>query len=211
MRPGGLPNALHNAGVNPIPSCVDAREAALALLLHRHSTGPKHLRKPGPTDADVLRIAQAALRAPDHGRKIPFRFAVIRGAAKGRLGDLFEAYGRRRGKPDDEVAAERDRAERPPVVIAVIARIVDDEEVPAHEQWMAVGGAVANAMNALQLMGYAGKMLSGARAADPAIAGAFCAPGETLVGWIAAGIAALPPKPREPDEPAARVSRWPAE
>lgn len=186
----------------------DARAAALAFLLHRHSTGPKHLREPGPTDAEVLRIAQAALRAPDHGRKIPFRFAVIRGADKARLGDLFEAYGRRRGKPDDEVAAERDRAERPPVVIAVIARIVDDEEVPAHEQWMAVGGAVANAMNALQLLGYAGKMLSGARAADPEIAGAFCAPGETLVGWIAAGTAAAPPKPREPDEPAARVSRW---
>ena len=192
----------------PVTS-AEAREAALAFLLHRHSTGPKHLREPGPSDAELLRVAQAALRAPDHGKKIPFRFAVIRGDAKTRLGDLFEDYGRRRGKPADEVAAERDRAERPPVVIAVVARIDDDPEVPPHEQWMAVGGAVANAMNALQLMGYAGKVLSGARASDPAIAAAFCGPGETLVGWIAAGTATTPPKGRDPDVPAAIVRRWP--
>jgi nitroreductase len=193
----------------PDPLANDARAAALAFLLHRHSTGPKHLREPGPTDAEILRLAQAALRAPDHGRRIPFRFAVIRGDAKARLGDLFEAYGRRRGKPADEVAAERDRAERPPVVIAVVARIEPDDDVPAHEQWIAVGGAIGNAMNALQLMGYAGKVLSGARASDPHIAAAFCAPGETLVGWIAAGTPSSPPKPREPDAPASIVSRWP--
>lgn len=202
----------HNGGVNrPEPPNPEARAAALAFLLHRHSTGPKHLREPGPTDAEIVRLAQAALRAPDHGKKIPFRFAVIRGAAKAKLADLFEAYGRRRGKPDDDVAAERDRAEHPPVVIAVIARIAPDDEIPEHEQWMAVGGAVANAMNALQLMGYAGKVVSGARAADPEIAGAFCGPGETLVGWIAAGTAATPPKAREADAPAALVRRWPDE
>jgi nitroreductase len=185
------------------------RGAALALILGRHSTGPKHLVEPGPSQADIVRLVQAALRAPDHGKKIPFRFAVLRNEAKARLADLFEAYGRRRGKPDDEIAAERDRATRPPVVVAVIARIVPDADVPAHEQWMAVGGAVANAMNALHLMGYAGKMLSGARVRDPGIVAAFCEPGETLVGWIAAGTAATPPKPREPDRPADIVRAWP--
>jgi nitroreductase len=194
--------------VSPGPVSDDARAAALAFLLHRHSTGPKHLREPGPTDADIVRLAQAALRAPDHGKKIPFRFAVIRGAGKARLADLFFDYGRRCGKTDEDLAAERDRAERPPVVIAVIARIEPDPDVPPHEQWMAVGGAVANAMNALQLMGFAGKVLSGARAADPSIAAAFCAPDETLVGWIAAGTAASPPSPREQDEPGRIVSRW---
>lgn len=194
----------------PDPSSTDlARAAALGFLLHRHSTGPKHLREPGPSDAEILRLARASLRAPDHDKKIPFRFAVIRGEAKERLADLFEAYGRRCGKPAEEIAAERERATRPPVVVAVIARLAPDPDVPAHEQWMAVGGAVANAMNALQLMGFAGKMLSGARAADPEIVAAFCAPGETLVGWIAAGTATSPPKAREEDAPGAIVRRWP--
>lgn len=192
----------------PVPG-DDARAAALAFLLHRHSTGPKQLREPGPSDAEIVRLAQAALRAPDHGKKIPFRFAVIRGEAKARLADLFADYGARRGKPPEDIAGERERAEGPPVLIAVIARIVQDEDVPPHEQWMAVGGAVANAMNALQLMGYAGKVLSGARASDAQIAAAFCAPGETLVGWIATGTASSPPKAREEDHPAAIVARWP--
>lgn len=43
------------------------------------------------------------------------------------------------------------------------------------------------ALAALHLMGFAGKMVSGHRATDPAIAAAHCRSGETLVGWIAAG------------------------
>jgi nitroreductase len=186
-----------------------ATAAALDLLLHRYSTGPKYLRDPGPTDADVRVLAHAALRAPDHEKRVPFRFVVVRGEAKARLADLFEAYGRRRGKPADELPAERDRAERPPVVIGVLARIDPaDAEVPVHEQWIAVGGAIAYAMHALQLLGYAGKVLSGVRAGDPEIAAAFCAPGETLVGWIAAGTPSTPPRAREPDDPDAIVREW---
>jgi len=200
--------------VNAAPPPADApdepaRAAALDFLLHRYSVGPKHLREPGPTDAELRAIAHAALRAPDHEKRIPFRFVVVRGAAKSRLGALFEAYGRRRGKPVEDLAAERDRAERPPVVIAVVARIDPaDADVPVHEQWIAVGGAIANAMNALQLLGYAGKVLSGVRASDPEITAAFCEAGETLVGWIAAGTAATPPQPREPDDPGAIVREW---
>jgi len=187
----------------------NAARAALDLLLHRYSVGPKHLCEPGPTDAEVQVLAHAALRAPDHEKRIPFRFAVVRGAARVRLGDLFEDYGRRRGKSAEDVASERERAQRSPVLIAVVARIDPAHaDVPPHEQWIAVGGAIANAMNALQLLGYAGKMLSGARATDPRIAAAFCDAGETLVGWIAAGTAATPPKPRAPDDPGAIVRRW---
>ena len=195
----------------PPPDAMDPAIRALALecLLGRHSVGPKYLREPGPSDAEVRLLARAALRAPDHEKRIPFRFVVVRGAAKARLAELFEAYGRRRGKPPEDLAAERDRAERPPVVIAVVARIDPaDSEVPAHEQWIAVGGAIAYAMHAMQLLGYAGKVLSGARAADPTIAAAFCAPGESLVGWIAAGTPVSPPKPREPDDPDAIVREW---
>ncbi len=94
-------------------------------------------------------------------------------------------------------------------MIGVLARIDPaDAEVPVHEQWIAVGGAIAYAMHALQLLGYAGKVLSGARAGDPEIAAAFCAPGETLVGWIAAGTPSTPPRAREPDDPDAIVREW---
>ena len=50
-----------------------------------------------------------------------------------------------------------------------------------------VCGAITNVLNALHLLGYAGKMLSGGKVRDQQIVNAFCQPGETLVGWIVAG------------------------
>ena len=63
----------------------------LAPLLSRVSVGTKYLREPAPSPDDLLRMATAALRAPDHAGLVPYRFAVVRGAAKQRLADLFEA------------------------------------------------------------------------------------------------------------------------
>lgn len=177
----------------------DNKEIVLARLLSRHSVGPKHLAPPGPTAVELRTAFAAALRAPDHGKLIPFRFVVIEGAALERLADLFADYGVRRGKSAEELDQERTRATQAPVVIAVIARLQPEHEVPQHEQWIAVGGAIANVLNALHFLGYGAKMLSGVRASDPEIARAFCRDDEKLVGWISVGTPRSAPKPRGPD------------
>lgn len=167
---------------------MQAAATALQALLHRYSLGGKDLAEPGPSPEELNLIAQLALRAPDHGGLIPFRLVVVREAARARLADLFESYARRAGKDDESCAIERSRALNVPVTLAVIARIdLSHPVVPAHEQWIAVGGAIANTLNALHLLGYAGKMLSGGKVRDQQIVTAFCQPGETLVGWIVAG------------------------
>lgn len=160
----------------------------LQALLHRYSLGGKDLAEPGPSSEELQRIAATALRAPDHGGLVPFRLVVVRDAARARLADLFESYARRAGKDDESCAIERSRALHVPVTITVVARIdLSHPVVPAHEQWIAVGGAITNILNALHLLGYAGKMLSGGKVGDQQIVKAFCEPGETLVGWIVAG------------------------
>ncbi len=174
----------------------DAR-ATLALLLARQSQGGKHLVEPGPGDDELAQMAAAALRAPDHAELVPFRFAVVRGAARERLAGLFEQAARDAGKPEADAALDAERARRAPVTVALLARIdMGHPLVPAHEQWMAVGGALANWLNAAHLLGYAGKMLSGHKARSPRLQQAFCGPGETLVGWVALGTAARAPGPR---------------
>ncbi len=191
----------------PIPAGTPEGEAGLRLLLTRYSVSAKHLGAPGPSDEQLWTMALAALRAPDHNKRIPFRFVVARDAGLEKLADLFEDYGRRRGKTGDALALERERAT--PVVIAVIARIDDhDPEVPAFEQWACVGGAISNALTALHLMGYAGKMVSGHRAADPAIVAAHCRSGEMLVGWIAAGTPRGQITPRGEVDPAGILSKF---
>lgn len=176
-----------------------ARRSAIYLMLSRHSVGPKHLSAPGPTDDELRTVLAAALRAPDHGKLVPFRFVVIRDDGLARLADLFIDYGKRCGKNGDDLAQERSRAMQAPVVLAVVARIHGTDSIPAHEQWMAVGGAVANVVNALHFMGFGAKMLSGLRAADPIIARAFCRDDEGLVGWISAGTPQARPQARGTD------------
>jgi nitroreductase len=143
-------------------------------------------------------MAQAALRAPDHAGLVPFRFKAVMGPARERLAELFEQAARAAGKDDASARIDGERALRAPVTVAVVARIdLGHPIVPAHEQWAAVGGAIANFLNAAHALGFAGKMLSGAKARSPILTAAFCEPGETLVGWIAVGTAARPIGPRE--------------
>jgi nitroreductase len=185
-----------------------ARRSAIALLLSRHSVGPKHLSAPGPTDDELRTVLAAALRAPDHGKLVPFRFVVIRDDGLARLADLFVDYGKRCGKTGDALAQERSRAMQAPVVLAVVARIHGTDSIPAHEQWMAVGGAVANVVSALHFMGFGAKMLSGLRAADPTVARAICRDDEVLVGWISAGTPRARPQARGKDAIEAIVSTF---
>ena len=164
----------------------------LHALLARHSTGPRHLIEPGPSDAELLTMTEAALRAPDHAALVPFRFRAVRGAARERMATLFAQAARAAGKDPEGAALDHARALNAPVTLAVIARIdLGHPQVPAHEQWACIGGAVAHLLLAAQALGYGAKMLSGAKARSPLLAAAFCEGGETLVGWIALGTPAL--------------------
>ncbi|MFO1219306.1 MAG: nitroreductase [Burkholderiaceae bacterium] len=184
----------------------------LHTLLSRQSVGAKHLAEPGPGDAQLRAMADAALRAPDHAGLVPFRFAVVRGAARERMAQLFAAAARDAGKTDAEAQIDADRARRAPVTVAVVARIdLGHTLVPAHEQWACVGGAITNFLNAAHALGFGGKMLSGAKVRHAAVQAAFCDSGETLVGWIALGTPLKSPahggaKPRAGDV----LKDWPA-
>ncbi|HEV2286225.1 MAG TPA: nitroreductase family protein, partial [Steroidobacteraceae bacterium] len=63
---------------------------AIDALLTRRSA--LTLTEPAP-DADALQLMFAsAVRAPDHGRLRPWRFAVIRGTARERFGELLAGH-----------------------------------------------------------------------------------------------------------------------
>ena len=186
------------------------QDLALRALLGRYSVGPKHLVEPGPDEAQLRLMVEAALRGPDHGELLPWRLKIVRGEARSRMAELFAAAARRAGKDEGGAALDAERALRPPLTVAVVARIdLGHPQVPAHEQWAAVGGAIANFMAAAHLLGFGGKMLSGAKARNPAIAAAFCDPGETLVGWIALGTPVRKPAgPARKPAPAEVLIEW---
>lgn len=199
MSPAGPPPASGEALAAEPP-------AGLALLLGRHSLGARHLAEPAPDDTALAWALAAARRAPDHGGLRPYRLLAIRGPARAALGALFAAAARDAGKPPEDADEDGRRAAAAPLTLALLARLDPGHPLaPAHEQWMAIGAALANLLNALHAQGWAGKMLSGGKVRSPRVQAAFCGPGEQLVGWIVLGRPTRPPRARTPGRPAAEA------
>src|SRR5437016_2952245 len=96
---------------------------ALEALTTRVSAGA--LVEPAPDDEALQLILAAAGRAPDHGRLRPWRFAIVRGEARGALGRIMaESYARRHPEANaTQLQKERDKPLRAPMIIAVGAKV----------------------------------------------------------------------------------------
>jgi nitroreductase len=182
---------------------------AIEMLLTRHSLGPRWMVEPGPSRAQLRLAIRAALRAPDHRGLHPWRAVIVSREQRAALAERFAAFAQDVGKDEAEIAAERERAFNGPALVAWIARIDDGvAEVPPHEQWICVGGALTLFLTALHAQGYGAKTLSGRKCSHPAVAGAFCAPGERLVAFVCAGTPARPARARGGDDADAVLSDW---
>src|SRR5262245_39011141 len=97
---------------------------ALELLLSRRSGSAKAMKGPGPSDEQIRTLIEAATRVPDHGKLTPWRFVILKGDARGALGDVC-AHALKTAEPDagdERLAIEQRRFLRAPVVIAVVSR-----------------------------------------------------------------------------------------
>ena len=193
------------------PPAVDRPEPADVLmhLASRYSISPKHLDAPAPGRAELLRAAALALRAPDHEALRPYRFVHIAVHQRARLGELYALGARRRGCDEADVQRARERAHNGPCLLALVGRIEDGAlEVPARDQWLCIGAALMNFVNALHLMGYGAKVLGGASIDDVDVQQAFCAPGETLLCWIVTGTPACAAHSRYSDDAGLVLGDW---
>jgi len=137
-----------------IPYSINpGRHRALELLLSRHSPWP--LAGPVPSNEELDVVFAAALRAADHGRLQPWRFALVRENALAALGDAYAEVALTMGRDIDPERA-RAKALASPMVIAVAARLEAQGKIPEHEQLLSAGAATMNILNALHMMGYGG-------------------------------------------------------
>lgn len=196
-------------GLAPQPRIGDDASEAMAFLGQRYSLGPKHLAQPAPSLDQLRQAVSVALRAPDHRQLQPFRFVWVSERKRVRLARLFAADAARRGHDYNGIERARERAKNGPALIAVVARIRSNvEDVPLHEQWVTVGAGIMNFLNALHLMGYGSKLLSGASVRDPDIQSAFCHSGETLVTWVVTGTPTRLAGPKQVVEHPEALSEW---
>lgn len=181
----------------------------LDRLLDRASISA--LQEPAPDGAVLDRILETALRAPDHGRLAPWRFALIRGEARATLAEVVAQALLRRDPEATPVMLEKQRGKflRAPLVVALGAHIRPDHKIPQSEQLMSVAAATMNLLNAIHIAGFAAIWVTGANAYDPAVQEAlgFRAP-DTLAGFLFVGTARAPATPARRPALADHVAEW---
>lgn len=179
---------------SPLPNTVltakptDNAQIVLDSLLSRQSHWP--LTEPGPNDAELAKIFDAALRAPDHAHLQPWRFVLVRGNARGALGDVLVdlACARSPDEPRSAHAHRRRKAFAAPVMIALGAAIDQTSHVPEIEQLMSVGAATMNLLNAIHALGYGGFWATGEDSYEPTMHAALgFESSERLLGFLFVG------------------------
>jgi nitroreductase len=184
-------------------------QPSISTLLSRAST--KELGEPGPGDAELRTISEAAMRAPDHGKLRPWRFFVVRGDARRRLSDLFVAGVKRRepGATEAQVEKEREKPLRAPVTIAVVAKILAGHKIPEIEQVLSAGAAAMNILNAIHALGFAAKWVTGANCYDPEFKREFGIDNtDQLIGFIHVGTPSEKPAAAQRPDGAEFVIEW---
>ena len=181
----------------------------LKFLDARRSVPSRQLGEPGPDDATLLRMLQSAVRVPDHGRLVPFRFLRIAGDARHALGERLAQRTLERAPDSTAAALEKDRGRfsHAPLVVAVIARLTPGHKVPEQEQLLSAGSACFALLQAAQALGFGAQWLTGWAAYDEAIARTLdLGENEKIVGFVHIGTPKLEAPERERPDAASLLS-----
>ncbi|QIK81213.1 nitroreductase [Lysobacter sp. HDW10] len=181
--------------------CLDARRS----VPYTQMSGP------GPDAAQLLRILQSAVRVPDHGKRVPFRFIEVRGDARFALGEALE----QRMRVLDPDAAEgvyekaRKRFSYAPVILMVVAAQGEDTKIPAHERYASAACVCFAVLLAAQASGFVAQWLTGLVASDEEMRRILgVGSDEVLVGHIHIGSTATFIPERTRPDPAALLTQW---
>lgn len=190
---------------------ADLTADPLASLDTRRSVPAKQLDAPGPSSAQLLRMLQSAVRVPDHGKRVPFRFLTIQGGARNRLGERLAQRSLELDPEcgDSRLAKERARFSHAPLVVCVIATLGEDAKIPEQERLLTAGCVCFALLQSAQALGFGANWLTGWAAYDGQIA-AFLglAEEDRVVGFIHIGTPRQLAPERDRPDPADLLTDW---
>lgn len=183
-----------------IETTVDQADAVLEAIRSRRSNG--RVLPEMPPRALIERVIEAGTYAPNHRLTEPWRFIVLTGGARTALGHVLA--GLKAGGGEAEIAKERAKPLRAPVLIAVAAEPATGPKVVESEEIAAVAAAAQNMLLAAHALGLAAIWRTG----DPCYSDAVrehlgLRQGAHVLGFIYLGYP-------DPSAPPARSSRRPA-
>ena len=184
----------------------------LTTLHSRRSTPTRQLAAPGPDATQLQRMLEAAVRVPDHGKRVPFRLLRIAGDAREALASAAQA---RQLELDPLAGAAvleklRTRFTAPPLTLAVVAILGEDSKIPVSERFSSAACVAFQLLQAAQAEGFAAQWLTGWLAYDrPFLEHTLgLSEHEQLIGTIAIGTPTLEAPERERPDVAALLQDW---
>lgn len=172
---------------------------SLRLLQQRRSVAAHRLGEPGPSAEELETLLTVASRVPDHGRLAPWRFIVVAGAARHRVGEtIAAAFQADQPHADAEkVALERNRMARAPLVVAVVSRAKAHVKIPDWEQILSAGAVCMNLLNGAAAMGYGASWITEWYAYDRRVLDALgLSADERIAGFVHIGTVVEAPSER---------------
>ncbi|MBL8057538.1 MAG: nitroreductase [Anaerolineales bacterium] len=160
--------------------------------------------KPDPLPRDLIeKLLAAGAQAPNHHAVRPWRFIVLTGAGRERLGGAMaqELHERKPDTPAEGLQAERAKALRAPVLIAVAADKPAEAKVVEIENVCAAAAAAQNILLAAHALGLGAIWRTGPAATAAVVKHSLgLTPDQHLLGFIYVGYPlAEPAVPQRPN------------
>src|SRR5688572_6087051 len=152
-------------------SDAPARWAAVEeTIRERRSNLNVDLERPVPREL-IDELIDLAVVAPNHYRTNPWRFVVLTGDARARIGEVAaQALAQRPDAPASLVERQRTQFLRAPAVM-VVASAPDADPIKDFENKHAVAAGVENILLGATAAGLASAWRSGAAMVEPAVSG----------------------------------------
>lgn len=186
---------------------VEASPEVVAFLAKRRSASAMALAAPGPDEAQLTEILRLAARVPDHGKLAPWRFVILKGAAKEAFAERIATLADSQPNSTKAKAALR-KLTAPPVAVAVVSRFIPGE-IPEWEQRQSASAVCHQMLLAASALGWGANWITDWYSYDPrATAILGLADGELLAGFLYLGTTTEQPQERVRPDVAAITSEW---
>ncbi len=181
-------------------------------LQERVSYPARSLAEPAPNAEQLNEILKCAMSAPDHAQMRPWRFIVIEGDARLKLGEVFVKATQQRdpGITEEKLQSVSQKPLRSPMIITVVAKITKDHpKTPVLEQKISAGVAAQHISLGANALGFGAVWLTGANTYDSTVKAALGVDtDDEIVGFMYIGTPTMS-KPRRPrPNPADFVTHW---
>lgn len=147
--------------------------------------------KPDPLPREVAeKLLSAAVQAPNHYKVLPWRFVVLTGKARERLGNVMAASFQARfpDLPSEALEKERQKPLRAPLLIVVAAEKPSEPKVSEIENICAASAACQNILLAACALGLGAIWRTGDAARDVEVKKFLgFAPDQHLIGFLYLG------------------------